>query len=153
AVKARAERSQLDVVIGLALVATKDERMEGGKLAYHLRDHIVQLVAVRHAVDERQISVAHGNPVDALHVRIVIVVALEPPGIEKNAAVLGAGRRSPSPVRKIDFGLAQSLGVGFGDGGIDDVEIILLADEHLLAVGGELEAANAGKDGVGLVTL
>lgn len=63
------------------------------------------------------------------------------------------GRAGAAARSKVDLGLDQRLGVGFGDGGVEDVEIILFADEHLLAVRGELEAASAGKDRVGLVAL
>ena len=69
---------------------------------------VVQLVAVGDAIDEREIAVAHGDPVDALHVAIVEIVALEAPCVEEDAAKLLARIGGDGPVREVDCGLWQA---------------------------------------------
>ncbi len=105
-----AERGDVDVVGRLARVSAADEGVQRGELADHLRDNVVQFVAVGDAIDEGQIAVAHGGPIDALHVAVVEVVALQPPGIEKEAAELFARIGGEGPVREIDCALAMALG-------------------------------------------
>ena len=52
--------------------------------ADHLRDDIGQLAAVGDAIDERQVLGANRRPVDAVHVAVVEVVALEPPRLDEH---------------------------------------------------------------------
>ena len=101
---------------GLRCVAAADEGVESGELADHLRDDIVELVAVGDAIDERQIALAHGDPVDALHVAVVEVVALQPPGIEEEAVELLARSGMEGPVGEVEFGFAEGFGVGEAGG-------------------------------------
>ena len=81
----RAETWPVHVILGLARVAAANKSMQRGKLADHLRDHIVKLVAVGHAIHQRQVAVAHRRPIHAMHVAVVEVVALQPPCIQKDA--------------------------------------------------------------------
>ena len=123
-----AEGGGVNVVGGFARVSAADEGVERGELADHLRDDVVQLAAIGDAIDEGQIAVAHGGPINALHVAVVEVVALQPPGIEKEAADTLAGVGGEGPVREIDLGLGHGLGVGEGGGlgvGVENEEVVV----------------------------
>ena len=79
--RSHTERSKVDVIGWLPCIATYDEGIQGAQLAHHLGDHIVQFVAIRDAVNKGQIAVARLRPIDALHVAVIKVVALQTPSV------------------------------------------------------------------------
>ena len=83
AAKSRAEGGDFNLVGRLSRVAADNERVQHGEFADHLGDHEIQLIASCDAVDQRKVAIAHGDPVDAVHVAVVEVVTLETPGIDE----------------------------------------------------------------------
>src|ERR1700756_1961531 len=98
-----AERGEVDLVGRFPRIAATDEDVQRGKLADHLSDDIIQLIAIRHAIDEREIAVADGFPVESVRVAVVEVVALEAPGVEEQFVEFGLGTGRETPARDVDF--------------------------------------------------
>ena len=59
-----------------------NKRVQRRELAHHLRDHIVQFFAIRHAIHQWQIAIANPRPIQSMHIAVVEIIALQPPGIE-----------------------------------------------------------------------
>ena len=97
--EARAERREIDLIRGFAVVAAVHEGVQGGQFAHHLRDHIVQFLAVRHPIHQRQVARADGVPVHAVHVAVVEIIALQPPRIHEDAAKIRARIGGEGPAR------------------------------------------------------
>src|ERR1700722_14884984 len=114
AMKLGAQRRQVYLVGRFTDIAAVDVSMQGGKLAHHLPDHIIDLFAIGGTVYDGEIACAHSLPVDPLHAPIVKIVALEAPSVLKEAAKLGPRVGSEGPMRKIDCGLCKFLGVAQG---------------------------------------
>ena len=130
--------------------------MKRGKLAYHLRKHVVQIVAVRHAVNQGKISIAHLVPIDALHFAIVEVVTLQSPGIHKQLVKLGARIRVERPPREVHPGLGERFRIAQRGGlgvGIENVEILALRHQELLAIERQLVTLHVAKHGFRSVAL
>ena len=109
----RSEGCQVNVVLRLARIAAPNKRVQRGKLAHHLRNHVVELVAVGHAIHQRQIAVAHRRPIHAVHVAVV-ESNRAPAATHPGTCPWYSSRRigGDRPVRQIDFRLALRLGIG-----------------------------------------
>ena len=66
-----------------ARVPGANEDVQRRELGDHLRHQVRELVAIGDAVDERKVLVEHRLPVHTVHAGVVEVVALEPPGVDK----------------------------------------------------------------------
>ena len=125
--------------------------MESGELADHLRDDVVELTSVGDPIDERHVAILHGRPVDPLHLTVIEVVALEPPRVDEELTKFDTGVGQDRPARKIDLRLARGLWFPErlrGRVRIDDEEVVVLSDEHLLPVGRNLIALHVAEDEV-----
>ena len=154
--EARAERRQVDLVRGFADIAAVHEDVQCRQLAHHLRDHIVQLLAVGYAIDQRQVARTHGIPVHALHVAIVEVIPFQPPRIEKDAAEVRARIREERPGGHVDRRLFQRLRIGECSGTrarVDDVEVAGLRHQELFAVERDFEILDVARDGLRFIAL
>ena len=130
--------------------------MERREFADHLRNDVVEFGAIGDAIDEGEIAIARGGPVDALHVLVVEIVALKTPGIEEDAAIFVAGIGGEGPVGEIDFGFGHGLGVGKAGGfhvRVEYKEVVVFVDDELLAVERDLEAFDFGEQGVDFCAL
>ena len=81
--KPRTEGGDFHLVGRLSCVTADHEGVKHGEFADHLGDHEIQLIAACDTVHQRKVAVAHGNPVDAVHVAVVEEVALEAPRIDE----------------------------------------------------------------------
>ncbi len=156
AAQARAQRSHSDVVFRLSLVAAMDEGVQRRQLTDHLRNHIVQFIAIRDAIDQGQIPPLHRDPVHAMHVPVVEVVAFQPPRVEKEAVELIPRRRRHLPVRQIDLRLRHGLRVVQRRAlhvRVKDVEVVGFVNQHFFAVERNLKSLHVRHHRVRLIAL
>jgi hypothetical protein len=85
------------------------EGVQGGELSHHFRNQVVQFLAVAHAIDQFAVSIAHSGPVHAVHVLVVEIVAMQPPGILESFLEFIAGDHRKGPAFQIHGGIGQRL--------------------------------------------
>ncbi len=109
-----------------------------------------------HPVEQLAIFVAHGLPVDAVHIAVVEVIAMQTPGVGELLFEFVGRNDGKRPVVEIHDGIGQSFRIfqrpGLGRC-VHPPHLRLLADEHLLAVERNLEPAHIFHQGFGLVAL
>ena len=113
--------------VGVAVVQLTDQ----------LADEIGEIVAVIHERNQRGILVAHRFPIDAVHVRRVKEIAHVPPGFVVDLVPLGVAIELHVEAGELQLVV---LGLELVLGQIDDGVILLDLDQHLLAVGSDLDS-------------
>ena len=79
-----AERSDLDGLTSLAVFAAADEGMQRRQLAHHLPQQVVELGPAGHPQAQGAVLLEHRRPVDAVHLRVVKIVALQAPRLAEH---------------------------------------------------------------------
>src|SRR5262245_17642864 len=79
----RAERAHLHLIGPAPHIAAEDESVKSRQLSHHLSYDIVQLLAVGDPIYQGKIFLAHANPIDAMHLSVIEIVALHPPGVDE----------------------------------------------------------------------
>src|SRR5262245_7776490 len=106
----RAERAHLHLIGPAPQVAASDESVKCRQLSHQLSDDIVQLLAVSDAIYQGKIFLAHGNPIDAMHLSVIEIVALQPPGVDEQFTKLIAWFERETPFAQIHASICQRLG-------------------------------------------
>ena len=154
--EAGSQGGQLDIVGAFPRIASEDEGVERRKFTHHAGDEGAQFVAVPHAPQQLAVFLPHQLPIDAVHVGVVEIVAVEPPGIGEGFTEFIGWNDGEGPVGQGDAGVGKNLRVPHGAAlgcGVDDQDLLLFADHDLLPVAGNLEIEDIGKERVGIVAL
>jgi hypothetical protein len=144
----RPERARGDVVRALAQIAAADECVEGGQLADKVGEQVIELGAVAHPLDEGPVAVEQPLVIDVVQVPVVEIIALHAPGVGEHLAPLLPRVDRERPAREVHLFFREG-GRSCGRG-VDHVDLVVLLNEDLLPVGGQLVSADVLDNGLGL---
>ncbi len=129
-------------------------RVHGADFRHHLSEQIVEIRAVPEAVHEGREMGAHGFPVHAVQIAVIVMIAVQTPGIHEFVRPLLSGIDPQAQMVEFDLLAGQFLGLLFTRrcqeqvGGV----LALTADgQQGLAVGRDVEIRNLGGVGFDLV--
>ena len=110
--------------------------MQRGELAHHVGEGVIEFCAVGHAVHERKVLGKVGLPVDAVHARVVKIIAVQAPRIGEHLPPALAWLERELERTEIHFGFFESGGRLCG--GVDDIEVVRAAEQNFFSVRGKL---------------
>src|SRR5215471_14709540 len=84
----RPERAHLHLIGPAPHITADDESVKSRQLSHQLSYDIVQLLAVGDPIYQGEIFLAHGYPIDAMHLSVIEIVALQPPGVDEQLTKL-----------------------------------------------------------------
>ena len=116
-------------------VAAADKHMAQRQVPQHLREQVIQVVAAGDVFQEGSIEFLRGGEIQAMGVRIVQKIALDPPDLVVHLLPLGAW-----VYPYFHVGEFQRRIVGLQGFGGRDPPVPALAEQHFLAVGRDLKA-------------
>src|SRR5262249_54463258 len=79
----RAERAHLHLIGPAPHVAADDESVKSRQLSHQLSYDVVQLLAVGDPIYQGEIFLAHGDPIDTMHLSVIEIGALQPPRVDE----------------------------------------------------------------------
>ena len=114
------------------MIAAAHVVVQGRELAGELAEEVAELGSIGDPVDQGQVLLQGRLPVDAVHPGVVKIIAQQPPGVAKHLPPLLPRIEGEGPAAQVQLAgaeIAERLGLG-----VDDVEIVPLADQELLAI-------------------
>ena len=120
--------------------------MAATQLADQFAEDEIQVIAVGHMRHQRLVLLAHGQPIDRVHSRVVEPVSHHPPGVQVDLGPLGTGIDPDTHLaerNRIGSGLLARRQLGHAD-------VSTLAVDQLLAVPGDLIPMHSLEDGLRL---
>ena len=125
--------------------------MAAVQFADEFTNQIGEIVSVIYERNERGVFVAHGFPINAVHVRRVKEIAHLPPALEVNLVPFGVAIEPHVEAFELELVILAGLLVLCLDlvfGQIDDGVILVDLDQHLLAVARDLILIDIAKNGL-----
>src|SRR5262245_53930474 len=133
----RAERTHLHLIGPAPHIAAADEGVKSRQLSHQLSYDIVQLLAVGDPIYPWNIFLAHGNPIDSMHVSVIEIIALHPPGVDEQFTKLIAWFERETPFAQIHTSICQRFRNSKRSPfciRVKDIELLAAPDEHLFPI-------------------